>query len=204
MELRQLHHFAAVAEELHFALAALRVHIAQPALSTQIQSLEREVGVQLLVRTTRRLELTRAGATFYNFGLFGAPSLRWSSRMALTSGMRRNGPIRLLLLLEQIGHLDTKYCREPINYLYAWTIDRAFKGAYVGAVKLRAMSKFLLRQSFGLAEPPQILSKSFADLHDAREISCRVFNHGVFSTFDLIGWLILLSSLSVLEQKFSH
>jgi DNA-binding transcriptional LysR family regulator len=65
MEQRQLSHFVAVAEELHFGRAAAKVHIAQPALSNQVMALEKELGVQLFLRTTRRVELTRAGAAFY-------------------------------------------------------------------------------------------------------------------------------------------
>ena len=61
MELRQLEHFVAAAEAGHFTRAAGRCHISQSALSTSIRSLERELGVPLFARTTRKVELTEAG-----------------------------------------------------------------------------------------------------------------------------------------------
>jgi DNA-binding transcriptional LysR family regulator len=64
VELRHLRYFIAVAEELNFSRAAQRMHMAQPPLSAAIRQLERDLGVDLFVRTTREVKLTGAGLAF--------------------------------------------------------------------------------------------------------------------------------------------
>ncbi|WP_323177875.1 LysR family transcriptional regulator [Streptomyces sp. NBC_00083] len=58
---RLLRSFVAVAEELHFTRAAARLFVAQQALSRDVRRLERELGAELLVRTTRAVALTPDG-----------------------------------------------------------------------------------------------------------------------------------------------
>ncbi|MDF2894097.1 MAG: LysR family transcriptional regulator [Rhodococcus erythropolis] len=62
--LNQLESFIAVAETLHYGHAAERLSITQPPLSRRIQALEKELGVELIDRTGRGVELTPAGRAF--------------------------------------------------------------------------------------------------------------------------------------------
>ena len=61
MDLRQIDCFLAVATDLHFGKAAERLALAQSSVSEAIRSLEQEVGGQLFVRTSRRVQLTPLG-----------------------------------------------------------------------------------------------------------------------------------------------
>lgn len=61
MELRTLHYFVTVAQELNITRAAEKLNMSQPPLSNQIKGLEEELGAQLLIRGKRHLELTEEG-----------------------------------------------------------------------------------------------------------------------------------------------
>ncbi|MFD1955084.1 selenium metabolism-associated LysR family transcriptional regulator [Paenibacillus thailandensis] len=63
LNFHQLHIFYTVAERGSFSAAAQALHMTQPAVTMQVQSLEDYFGTKLLLRSTKRIELTEAGRT---------------------------------------------------------------------------------------------------------------------------------------------
>jgi DNA-binding transcriptional LysR family regulator len=94
MELRHLRYFIAVAEELHFGRAAERLRITQPPLSFQIQSLERELGVQLFVRG-RRVQMTEAGRALLAKAREAIEAADAAARAAQQASLAINGRLRV-------------------------------------------------------------------------------------------------------------
>ena len=104
LTLRQLRAFAAVAETGSFTAAARQLHLTQSALSVLVRELEREIGVQLLDRHTRRVQLSEAGREFLPSvhrllgDLAGAVKLPVSATAAKARSWRR---VRFIWLFHQ-------------------------------------------------------------------------------------------------------
>lgn len=85
MNIDNLKCFILVAENLSFARAAEALYISQPAVTKQINSLEQELGVTLFIRSTRHVELTPAGMSFYK----DAKDIVLKSQMAIERVQRQ-------------------------------------------------------------------------------------------------------------------
>ncbi|MEH7442125.1 LysR family transcriptional regulator [Bacillus sp. JJ1122] len=69
MDIRQMRYFIAIAEEKNITAAANRLHMSQPPLSLQLKQMEEELGVMLVERNGKRLELTDKGKVLYRHAL---------------------------------------------------------------------------------------------------------------------------------------
>lgn len=86
MNIDNLKCFILVAENLSFARAAEALYISQPAVTKQINALEKELGVPLLIRSTRHVELTPAGMSFYK----DAKDIVLKTQMAVSNVQKQN------------------------------------------------------------------------------------------------------------------
>ncbi|MEU8975995.1 LysR family transcriptional regulator [Streptomyces monashensis] len=90
MDLQQLRYVVAVADTLNFTRAAERCAVVQSSLSHRIAALERELGVRLFARSSRRVELTSAGAAF----LVGARECLAAADRAVADAADATGVVR--------------------------------------------------------------------------------------------------------------
>nr|AGM34767.1 FldR1 [Paraburkholderia fungorum] len=102
MEFRQLKYFIAVAEAGNMAAAAKRLHVSQPPITRQMQALEADLGVVLLERSHRGIELTAAGHAFLE-------DARRILELAGRSGDRSRAAAR-----GDVGELSVAYFGTPI------------------------------------------------------------------------------------------
>ena len=106
MELRHLRYFVRVAEAENVSRAALKLHISQPAVSRQVRDLEDEIGLPLLKRVGKSVQLTEAGRVFLN-----------EARAILE---RTDEALRNVRALDERRHVDLH-----VGYS-SWGIDRLF------------------------------------------------------------------------------
>jgi DNA-binding transcriptional LysR family regulator len=116
MELRNLAHFVAVADELSFTRGAHRVHVVQSALSASIKSLEQELGALLFDRSTHHVELTDAGRALIGEArttLAAAQAAR-DAVDAVTGGMRGSLDIGIMqsLAIIDLASILTRFRRD--------------------------------------------------------------------------------------------
>ncbi|MFE2955899.1 LysR family transcriptional regulator [Nocardia tengchongensis] len=90
-----LRYFLVLAEELNFTRAAERIGIAQPGLSARIRRLEAELGAALLVRSTRSVELTTAGAALAEAAPAALAALDRAWETARRAGAGELGALRI-------------------------------------------------------------------------------------------------------------
>jgi LysR family hydrogen peroxide-inducible transcriptional activator len=95
MNLQDLRYLVALAEHRHFGRAAETCNVSQPTLSSQIRKLEDGLGVRLLERTNKRVDLTPVGSQIVEHARQALAAAREMETVASASRDPLVGPLRL-------------------------------------------------------------------------------------------------------------
>ncbi len=168
MELRHLEYFVAVADERNFTRASEQLHVVQSGVSAAIKTLERELGSPLFERTSKRVDLTDAGAALLpqaratldaaRAARDAVDQVRGGLRGTLRVGtMTSLGPVDLPALLGEFHHrhpevtirlaVNPNGSRGLVEALAVGTLDLALvsvPGPPPAGVTLRALASALL------------------------------------------------------------
>jgi DNA-binding transcriptional LysR family regulator len=118
MELRQLLHFVAVAEEESFTRAARRTNIVQSALSTSIRLLEEELGAKLFIRSTRQVRVTAVGQAFLETAHIALQALKQGKELIADITSLRRGKLALGTVQSLPSFLDLPALLEAFHNQY--------------------------------------------------------------------------------------
>lgn len=111
MDIKQLHYFVTVSEQLSYSKAAQKLHISQPSLSNAIKNLEREVGSPLLERNTRKIELTDAGKILYDKSILLLSQMNMLKKEMDEVKLTGSGEL-IIGIIESVKHWIPKVIRE--------------------------------------------------------------------------------------------
>ncbi|WP_042160091.1 selenium metabolism-associated LysR family transcriptional regulator [Paenibacillus gorillae] len=95
LNFHQLHIFYTVAERGSFSAAAGALHMTQPAVTMQVQSLEDYFGTKLLLRSTKRIDLTEAGKALMPYARRSIELIRDTDQAMSTFTKQLKGKLQL-------------------------------------------------------------------------------------------------------------
>ncbi|MCR8940367.1 LysR family transcriptional regulator [Brevibacillus laterosporus] len=111
MDIKQLHYFVTVSNQLSYSKAAQKLHISQPSLSNAIKNLEQEVGSPLLDRNTRKMELTDAGKILYKKSILLLSQMNMLKKEMEEVKLTGSGDL-IIGIIESVKHWIPKVIRE--------------------------------------------------------------------------------------------
>ncbi|BAH44955.1 MULTISPECIES: LysR family transcriptional regulator [Brevibacillus] len=110
MDIKHLHYFVTVCDQLSYSKAAQKLHISQPSLSNAIKNLEQEVGSPLLERNTRKMELTDAGKILYQKSLLLLSQMNMLKKEMEEVKLTGSGDL-IIGIIESVKHWIPKVIR---------------------------------------------------------------------------------------------